>query len=312
MSWADTPMETNSASFDLHLQSGQSLSSLARDLHNRGYLADERRLVLLGKLTGAETRLQAGEYALPGGISPRLLLEQLTQGQVITYGFRIAEGATVHDLLQRLAADTRIDHELSATDADALRVELGLQTDFAEGMFFPDTYQFRRGDSDRMLLMRAHELMLSELDVVWRGRADGLALTDPAQLVILASIIEKETGLEADRAQISQVFHARLQARMMLQTDPTVIYALGQAFDGNLTRAHLQIDSPFNTYRVRGLPPTPISLPSGLSLGAAAAPAPGDFLYFVAKGDGSSQFSRTLAEHNQAVRRYQLNVRRGS
>ena len=313
MSWADAPIGAESATpFQLHLLPGQSLSSLAAELDVRGFLAKSRWLVMLGKLTGAETRLQAGEYALNRQSSPRQVLEQLTQGQVITYAFRIQEGATVREMLQSLAADPRLKHELLATDAQALLTELDLQTDFAEGMFFPDTYQFRRGDSDRVLLMRAHEVMVREIDAAWRSRAVGLVLSQPAQLVILASIIEKETSLEADRAQISQVFHARLQARMLLQTDPTVIYALGQSFDGNLTRAHLRVDSPYNTYRVRGLPPTPIALPSVLSLHAAAQPATGDFLYFVARGDGSSQFSRTLAEHNQAVRRYQINVPRGS
>ncbi len=187
-----------------------------------------------------------------------------------------------------------------------------LQWDFAEGMFFPDTYQFRRGDSDRSVLLRAHQAMLDQVESIWQGRALDLGLSTRHELVVLASIIEKETGAEADRAQISQVFHKRLQEGMRLQTDPTVIYALGEAFDGNLTRAHLKIDSPFNTYRVRGLPPTPIALPSAASLQAAAHPADGDFLYFVARGDGSSQFSRTLAEHNRAVRRYQLNADRGS
>jgi UPF0755 protein len=173
-------------------------------------------------------------------------------------------------------------------------------------MFFPDTYQYRRGDLDRDLLLRAHDAMQRLLEESWRQRGENLQIETPEQAVILASIIEKESGLAADRGLISQVFHNRLAKRMMLQTDPTVIYALGAAFDGNLTRAHLKMDSPYNTYRRRGLPPTPIALPSAAALHAALHPLNGDFFYFVAKGDGTSQFSRTLAEHNRAVRKYQL------
>jgi UPF0755 protein len=234
------------------------------------------------------------------------MLEQLTGGAVVQHEFRIDEGITVAALLANLATETRLQQDILARDAQALHAELSLSVPFAEGMFFPDTYQFQLQDSARALLLRAHEAMLSKLDEAWQRRPQETQLRSREDLVILASIVEKETGLAADRGQISQVFHSRLAKRMLLQTDPTVIYALGREFDGNLTRAHLKIESPFNTYRVRGLPPTPIALPSAASLEAALMPAPGDFLYFVAKGDGASQFSRTLAEHNAAVRRYQL------
>jgi UPF0755 protein len=304
--WSNTPI-SDRALFRLELNPGQSLAALAHDLQDAQYLLERRRFVLLGRLTGAERRLQAGEYDLAPTTTPRLLLEQLSTGAVVTYDFRIEEGSTVSSLLLALAADETLQHELLATDVEGLHAELGLQSDFAEGMFFPDTYQFRRGDSDRELLLRAHRALLTEAESVWLTRAVGSSLGTPAELVILASIIEKETGLETDRTQISQVFHKRLQERMLLQTDPTVIYALGASFDGNLTRAHLKMNSVFNTYRVRGLPPTPIALPSRASLHAAAHPAEGDYLYFVAKGNGASKFSRTLAEHNSAVRKYQLN-----
>ena len=304
--WSNTPI-SDRASFRLELRPGQSLAALARDLQDAQYLNERRRFVLLGRLTGADRQLQAGEYDLGPTTTPRQLVGQLSKGEVVTYDFRLEEGSTVATLLLSLAADDRLRHELTSTDVEGLQTELELQTEFAEGMFFADTYQFRRGDSDRDLLLRAHQALLEEMDRVWRTRAVGTPLVTPVELVILASIIEKETGMEADRTQISQVFHKRLQERMLLQTDPTVIYALGTSFDGNLTRAHLRINSPFNTYRVRGLPPTPIALASRASLQAAAHPAEGDYLYFVAKGDGASQFSRTLAEHNRAVRRYQLN-----
>ena len=311
LNWSNTPI-SDRAAFHFELEPGQSLAALAIDLQSSQYLHDRRRFVLLARLTGADRRLQAGEYELGPTTTPRQLLEVLSRGEVVTYDFRIEEGSTVATLLLALAADDRLHHELTATDVEGLHAELELQTEFAEGSFFPDTYQFRRGDSDRRLLQRAHKAMLQVSEEIWRGRVVGSPLAALADLIILASIIEKETGMEADRTQISQVFHKRLQERMLLQTDPTVIYALGASFDGNLTRAHLKMTSPFNTYRVRGLPPTPIALPSRASLLAAAHPAAGEYLYFVAKGDGASQFSRTLAEHNRAVRRYQLNGGRSS
>jgi len=304
LQWSDAPMSGDP--LHLILEQGESLSSLAAQLHTAGVTSEGRLLSWLGRLTGADTRLQAGEYLIPAASTPRQMLDQLTGGDVLNHEFRIEEGVTVAAMLANLAAETRLQQDVVATDVEALHAELALSTPFAEGMFFPDTYQFQLHGSARALLLRAHEAMRQMLDEAWRNRSPETKLSSRDDLVVLASLIEKETGLAADRGQISQVFHARLAQRMLLQTDPTVIYALGQAFDGNLTRAHLQIDSPFNTYRYRGLPPTPIALPSAASLQAAVHPAPGDYLYFVAKGDGASYFSRTLAEHNAAVRRYQL------
>ena len=307
LAWADAPIHSP-REVRIVISPGQSLSKVADALAQNDYLPQKRRFILLGRLTGADTRLHAGEYAFARDLTPRQLLSQLVAGDVITYDFRIIEGTTVRMLLASLAKNQYLEHNVESVDAASLQLELGLSVPFAEGMFFPDTYQFVRGDSDRDLLQRAHSKMLDSITYAWQNRAPGLVLSTSDELVILASIIEKETGLEADRAQISQVFHSRLAKRMLLQTDPTVIYAVGENFDGNLTRAHLKIDSPFNTYRVRGLPPTPIATPSQASLNAAAHPAAGDYLYFVAKGDGGSQFSRTLAEHNKAVRRYQLGL----
>ena len=307
LAWSDAPIHS-ARETRLVISPGQTLSKVADALVENDYLSHKRRLVLLGRLTGADTRLQAGEYAFARDLTPRQLLSQLVDGKVITYDFRIIEGMTVSMLLAGLAENQYLQQQIESVDAESLQVELALSVPFAEGMFFPDTYQFVRGDSDRDLLQRAHSKMLASIAYAWGNRAPGLVLGTSDELVILASIIEKETGLEADRAQISQVFHSRLAKRMLLQTDPTVIYALRENFDGNLTRDHLKIDSPFNTYRVRGLPPTPIAIPSKASLIAAAHPAAGDYLYFVAKGDGGSQFSRTLAEHNKAVRRYQLGL----
>ncbi len=285
---------------------GDTLVSLATELQRHGFLEGTQRLLLLGRLSGLDTQLQAGEYDIDGQLTPRELLTKLSRGDVVTYEFRIEEGGTVAQMLKRLAQHEALTHVLQARDAVSLHKELGLASAFAEGMFFPDTYQYRRGDTDRALLWRAHEAMLQLLEQTWQGRGTDLYIHSMDEMVILASIIEKESGLAADQGIISQVFHNRLAKRMLLQTDPTVIYALGETFDGNLTRASLRVDSPFNTYRYRGLPPTPIAAPSAAALQAAVHPTPGDYYYFVARGDGSSQFSRTLAEHNRAVRKYQL------
>lgn len=310
LGWSNAALSTTP--LHLILEPGQSLGSLATQLQDDEVISERRRLLLLGRLTGADTQLQAGEYLIPAGSSPRQMLALLVSGDVVIHEFRIEEGVSVDAMLVDIAQETRLRQDVTATDVAALGVELELQTPFAEGMFFPDTYQFHLDDSARALLLRAHQAMLEKLKAIWQSRPENSRLRGWEDVVILASIIEKETGLAVDREKISQVFHNRLAKRMLLQTDPTVIYALGRSFDGNLTRAHLQIDSPFNTYRYRGLPPTPIALPSEASLRAAVHPATGDYLYFVAKGDGASHFSRTLAEHNAAVRRYQLGKTRHS
>ena len=306
MRWADQPLLSEARSHTAMLQPGDTLTSFAQQLQQQQLLEGSTRLLLLGRLTGLDTKLQAGEYRVDSRLTPRELLVKLNRGDVVTYEFRIEEGGTVAQMLNDLAQQEALTRLIQSRDAAALQTELALSTPFAEGMFFPDTYQYRRGDTDRELLLRAHTAMLEALEQTWQTRNADVQIKDLYELAILASIIEKESGLATDRGMISQVFHNRLAERMLLQTDPTVIYALGEAFDGNLTRAHLRIDSPFNTYRYRGLPPTPIALPSAAALQAAVQPVPGDYFYFVARGDGSSQFSRTLAEHNRAVRKYQL------
>ena len=304
MAWSDQPMASQPLLFELH--PGDTLDDMLDSLAEQGFDA-RLKMQLLTRLTGVDKTMQAGEYRVAVGESPQQLLQKLRSGDVVTYEFRIEEGLTIAVVLEQIRSNPYLAVDIAATDASALHAELSLDAPFAEGMFFPDTYYIHRGDSARAMLLRAYDNMRARIEDVWPTRDPDSLLKSPYDLVVLASIIEKETGKESDRAQISQVFHKRLAERMRLQTDPTVIYALGAAFDGNLTRAHLRIDSPFNTYRYRGLPPTPIALPSAASLQAAAQPAEGDYLYFVAKGDGASQFSRTLAEHNAAVRQYQLN-----
>ena len=307
LQWADTPVDANT-DVVINFSAGESLATLADELASSNYLSDARRFVLLGRFTGADTRLQAGEYLFEQAATPRQLLNKLTQGDVIRYAFRIDEGITVVQLLDQLRNQATLQHTLQAEDAQSLADELALSRSSAEGQFFPDTYQYTRGHTDVQLLQRAAAALDAQLSDVWQNRSERSVLDDQYDLLVLASIIEKETGRAEDREQISQVFHKRLADNMRLQTDPTVIYALGQDFDGDLIRSHLQVESPFNTYRYRGLPPTPIATVSRASLFAAAHPAEGDYVYFVAKGDGASQFSRTLDEHNKAVRKYQLGM----
>jgi UPF0755 protein len=302
-SWSSSPLEIGDPVI-YELAPGTTFARFNRDLADAGILPETVRFLVLAKLNKLETNLQTGEYEFATGITPRGILDKVVSGDVLLHQFRILEGTTARDLLRQVQSDERISHTLADVDLQGLNAALGIDWPYAEGIFFPDTYLIRRGDTDRDVLLRAYTAMRERLDSLWPTRM-AVSLTQPDAL-ILASIVEKETGQEADRAKISQVFHKRLAERMLLQTDPTIIYGLGDSFDGNLTRAHLRMESPYNTYRVRGLPPSPIALPSAASLEAALNPATTDYLYFVARGDGSTQFSRTLEEHNAAVREFQL------
>jgi len=306
--WAERPLsqQMSPPTQVVEFTPGATLFQFSRDLVAQGLLDCVRCMGWYARASGTDRQLQAGEYRVTAGMTPRALLEKLRRGEVETYDFRIAEGSTVAQVLAELAQVEALTHTLKARTPGDLSEELGWNEPFAEGMFLPDTYQFRRGDSDLDVLLRAHRAMRSRLQMMWATRNDTAQLREPHDLLILASIIEKETGAAEDRRLVSQVFHNRLREGMRLQSDPTVIYGLGDGFDGDLTRVQLQTDGAFNSYRRRGLPPTPISLPSVAALMAAANPLPGDYFYFVAKGDGSTKFSRTLAEHNLAVRKYQL------
>ncbi|MEJ2384101.1 MAG: endolytic transglycosylase MltG, partial [Xanthomonadales bacterium] len=248
--------------------------------------------------------LQAGEYRLEASMTPRDVIRRLGSGDVIHYRFTVVEGWTFRQLRQALAADTELAHELpSPDDGDWDFRGLFPELDHPEGWFLPETYLFTRGDSDRDLLLRANRAMQDALATAWEGRDTGLPLETPYELLILASIIEKETAVPQERGQIAGVFVRRLRKGMRLQTDPTVIYGLGETFDGDIRRRDLRTDTPYNTYTRHGLPPTPIALPGRAALEAAAHPEPGDTLYFVADGSGGHTFSRTLEEHQAAVDR---------
>lgn len=292
----------------LWLAPGTSYTGFVRELERLGLTRRDWRWYLLGRLD--EPRLRAGEYELAAGMSPRALIDHLERGRVRLHSFTIVEGWVFAQLRRALSDDPRWTREAAGLDDETLMARLGCGGCVPEGRFLPETYLFPRGASDMDILRRAYRSMEDALEEAWSGRAPDVPLNDPDELLVLASIVEKETGVPDERARVSGVFARRLRRGMRLQTDPTVIYGLGEDYNGRLTYANLRTDHPWNTYTRGGLPPTPIALPGRPSLEAAARPEPGTALYFVARGDGSHYFSDTLAEHNAAVNRYIRN--RGS
>ncbi len=283
---------------------GTTLKGLARDLHDRGVLEKPLYFVLAGRFQGKAGRLKAGEYLFLPGTTPQALLDQIAAGKVVRHRFTLVEGWTFHQVRKALEAKPQLAHTLAGLDDAAVMARLGHPGEHPEGRFFPETYLFQKGAADVDILKQAYALMEKRLAEAWEKRAPDLPYRDPYEALILASIVEKEAALDEERPLIAGVFVRRLKLGIPLQADPTVIYGLGEGFKGPLTRRHLRVDTPYNTYLHRGLPPTPIAMPGEASLQAALHPAAGDALYFVAKGDGSHKFSATLAEHNKAVRAY--------
>ena len=315
--WWERPLLLDGATV-LVVASGTTASGLAQNLAAAGLVEHGRLLPLVMRLRGEAESLQAGEYAILPGETLERLMARIVTGDVVHHQIRFPEGARIVDVLAQLAADERLGHTMAEPRPQTLLRELGLvvqakgaKTPHGEGWFFPDTYRFVAGENDRDLLLRAHAKMLAELDAAWAVRVPELPYQNPYEVLIAASMIEKESNRLADRRHISQVLVARLERNMRLQFDPTVIYGLADAFDGDLTRTHLRRSTPYNTYMRKGLPPTPISLPGRDALEAAVRPSGSPYLYFVSRGDGASEFSETLAEHNAAVRRFQLRRRGG-
>lgn len=292
------------------LKAGSSLKSATQQMVDAGVLDDPLRFVILARLLGQAARIKAGNYEIESPITRYGLLQKITQGDYTQVVITVVEGWTFRQLRKAMDENPAIKHDTAdLSDTDILR-RLEIDQPSPEGWFFPDTYHFSSGTSDLSILRRAHRLMLSHLELQWQRRVENLPLKSPYEALILASIIEKETGRAGERPLIASVFINRLRNGMRLQTDPTVIYGMGERFDGNIRKADLTADTPYNTYTRDGLPPTPIALPGIASLSAALNPAPGKFLYFVAKGDGSSHFSSSLEEHNRAVTKYQKSGRR--
>jgi UPF0755 protein len=305
-SYLYTPLPVGADGYRLEVPAGASLASVARQLAADGVISVPGVLALYGQLSGQASRIKAGEYVFTTGLTAHALLAELVAGHVRLHSFTLVEGWTVAETVAALHKSAVIRKTLATADATALATQLGLGFPSAEGQFLPETYLFPRGTTDAELLRMAHAALQKQLKTTWEGRDPDLPLRSSYELLILASIIERETALAAERPLIAGVFMRRLRKGMLLQTDPSVIYGLGAQFDGNLTRRHLETDTPWNTYTRPGLPPTPIAAPGADALLAAAHPAPGTALFFVAtgKGDGSHRFSTTLAEHQKAVQLY--------
>ena len=303
--WLAQPLSLSRPSIELSIEPGASAREVAQAWVDAGVQTNAGWLYTWFRASGQSRRIRAGSYEIHAGITPRGLLEVLVQGREALQTVRLLEGWTLRQVRAALAAAPHLKATTASWDEQRLMQELGAPGVAAEGRFFPDTYAYGRGVSDLTVLRRAHRTMQQRLAQVWAERAADTPLKSADEALILASIIEKETGVAADRPLIAGVFVNRLRRGMPLQTDPTVIYGLGERFDGNLRKRDLQTDTPYNTYTRSGLPPTPIALPGLASLRAAVQPLPTRALYFVARGDGSSVFSDTLAEHNRAVNRYQ-------
>ena len=287
------------------IPAGTSLKQLAFDLQRHGIIDQPRFFVMLGRELDAARSLKTGEYTLLRGMTPRSLLEQVTDGQVIQYSLTVIEGQTFREMLARIASHAVIEHTLEGLDDGEIMVRLGHPGEHPEGRFLPDTYNFPRSTTDLAFLQRAYNAMTDQLQQAWEERQEGLPFKSPEEALILASIVEKETGRAEERPVIAGVFVRRLQKGMKLQTDPTVIYGMGAAFDGNIRLRDLRKDTPYNTYTRSGLPPTPIALPGADAIHAVLHPAEGNSLYFVAMGEGRHYFSSTLKQHNLAVDKFQ-------
>jgi UPF0755 protein len=303
--WAATPLPLQEPTV-VELAQGGTFAGFASELKAAGVIREDWLFTAYARWKGQANRIQAGEYRITVGETPEGLLADLVAGAVVTYEARIVEGTTIMRVVEQLAETPKLVNDLGSVTAATLMSRLQLGDGHAEGQFFPDTYSYKKGTRTSDILIRAYERMHNVIEREWPNRAPGLPYATPQDALIMASIIEKETGRDEDRGKISRVFVSRLQKAMRLQTDPSVIYGLGDSFDGNLTRAQLDTDNPYNTYRTTGLPPTPIALPGLASIRAALHPDEGDYLYFVARGDGTSEFSSTLDQHLAAVRRYQL------
>lgn len=288
------------------IRPGSAFATIAQDLAESGVLQKPRWFRWYGRLTGSAGQVRAGEYLLLPGITPALLLDKFVSGDVKLYSLTIVEGWTYRELIAALADHPAIESSVEYADWRAVLDALDSEHDFPEGLFLPETYRFAKNTRDVDILRQSYDFMQQALAEEWEGRSTGLPIATPYEALVLASIIEKETALANERPRIAGVFVRRLQRRMRLQTDPTVIYGVGTEFDGNLTRRHLRTDTPYNTYTRRGLPPTPIALPGRAAIHAALHPADGNEVFFVATGlgDGSHKFSDTKDQHDAAVRAY--------
>jgi UPF0755 protein len=311
LSWfALSPLELAVPTLDFSIRQGSTLRGATRQLIEAGLPLSEWKFVVLARVNGASSAVKAGSYQVAEGVTPMLLMRKITRGEYAQAEIIFLEGWTFRQMRDAMEAHAGLKHDTAGLAETEIMAKLGESGAVAEGRFFPDTYVFAKGSSDVAVLARARRAMKKQLDAAWASRDPGLPIVDPQEALILASIVEKETGRAGDRGMIAAVFINRLRLKMKLQTDPTVIYGMGEGFDGNLRKRDLMRDTPFNTYTRMGLPPHPIAMPGLASITAVMHPTKTDALYFVSRGDGTSEFSRTLVEHNRAVAKYQLPVRR--
>ncbi len=303
--WLHQPIVAGDKAVELEIEPGTAPRAVAQAVQAAGVQVNPDLLYWWFRLSGQDRKIRAGNYEIPAGTTPTSLLARLVRGEDSQRVLTIVEGWNFKQVRAALAKEENLKHDSAAMTPEQIMEALGKPGVAAEGRFFPDTYAFSKGSSDIALLKRAMQAMDKRLEAVWSLKDSDSPLKSPEDLLTLASIVEKETGKAADRGQVAGVFNNRLRIGMLLQTDPTVIYGLGDKFDGNLRKRDLQTDTPWNTYTRAGLPPTPIAVPGKASLMAAAQPDKTKALYFVAKGDGSSHFSEDLNEHNRAVNQYQ-------
>ena len=310
-SFMDAPLAVPADGVQIEVKSGDNLTRISRRLQQQGLIDQARYLVWFAKFQGVANDVKTGEYAIEQGMNARQLLDKIVSGQTIQYSTTIIEGWNSWELFAALKQDPNLVHTSDGLSDEQIMAKIGHPGEHPEGRFLPDTYSYPKGTTDIEFLKRAYDAMEAALEQQWQQRAPDLPYKSPYEALIMASIVEKETGVAHERAEIAGVFVRRLKKGMRLQTDPTVIYGIGKNFDGNIRRKDLVTDTPYNTYRRGGLTPTPIAMPGLAALEAAMHPKDGDSLYFVATGkNGEHKFSATLREHNNAVIKYQLKGKR--
>lgn len=306
--WAKHSLTTSGEPIEFTINPGSGVAASAQQMVAAGVPINPTMFVLLARLTGDAARIKAGSYELKPNTSPRGLLTQLVRGEFAQEAITIIEGWTFRQMRQAIGSHNRLKHDTVKLSDQELMGKISTEFKEPEGLFFPDTYLFAKGSSEIEIYRRAHQAMLDHLNAAWEKRNKELPYKTPYEALIMASIVEKETGQKSERNMIAGVFVNRLRTGMLLQTDPTVIYGMGEAFAGQIRKKDLLTDTPYNTYTRSGLPPTPIALPGLQSLNAALAPAETPALYFVARGDGTSHFSNNLLDHNRAVNRFQRGI----
>ncbi|MEO7493919.1 MAG: endolytic transglycosylase MltG [Massilia sp.] len=303
--WTKQPISMNPTPIEFTITPGSSVGAASQQIAAAGVPMNPFLFSMLARVTQKSSRIKAGSYELKAGTTPRRLIDQLVRGEFAQESLTIIEGWTFKQMRQAIAAHAGLKHDTAGLSDRELMARISTEFKEPEGLFFPDTYLFAKGSSELQIFKQAHTMLVNRLSSAWEKRDPSLPYTTPYQALVMASIVEKETGQKSERAMIAGVFINRLKMGMLLQTDPTVIYGMGDKYDGKIRKKDLETDTPYNSYTRAGLPPTPIALPGVQSLNAALGPAKTDALYFVARGDGTSKFSGNLTDHNKAVNQYQ-------